>query len=208
MADETQVTPVAGVENATQNAEVDTSVKAQEASLKKNFPTLIGYLYMSDPDNTNPLWHHYVMPVFDEKAYENLPWHVYKERPSDDLVDPLYSVQKGGWIENAHDAQTQILAEAQAEIDTLKNNKAELEADIQAIQQAQTANSAQSQTITQKVGQMVQMMSVMQTTLQNLATGSGTQPTQPAGTAQTTANVAQTTNNAQTTEATQQGGNK
>ena len=118
MADETN-TPVAGTENATQNAEVDTSVKAQEESLKKNFPTLIGYLYMSDPDNANPLWHHYVMPVFDEKAYEELPWHVYKERPSDDLVDPLYSVQKGGWIENAHDAQTQILATAQVKIEEL-----------------------------------------------------------------------------------------
>lgn len=79
----------------------------------------------------------------------------------------------------------------------------ELEADIQAIQQAQIANSVQSQTVTQQVGQMTQMTSGMKTTSQSLATGSGTQPTQPAGTAQTT-----TANVAQTTEATQQGGNK
>ena len=151
MADETQNTPVAGVENATQNAEVDTSVKAQEESLKKNFPTLIGYLYMSDPDNTNPLWHHYVMPVFDEKAYEELPWHVYKERPSDDLVDPLYSVQKGGWIENAHDAQTQILAQAQMKIDALDKSKEQFDQTLKSVQENQSNGTAQTLTLTKAI---------------------------------------------------------
>ncbi|MDB6267228.1 DUF3450 domain-containing protein [Lactobacillus amylovorus] len=150
MADETN-TPVAGTENATQNAEVDTSVKAQEESLKKNFPTLIGYLYMSDPDNTNPLWHHYVMPVFDEKAYEELPWHVYKERPSDDLVDPLYSVQKGGWIENAHDAQTQILAAAQAKIEELDKSKEQLDQTLKSVQENQSNGTAQTLTLTKSI---------------------------------------------------------
>ena len=151
MADETQVTPVAGAENATQNAEVDTSVKTQEESLKKNFPTLIGYLYMSDPDNTNPLWHHYVMPVFDEKAYEELPWHVYKERPSDDLVDPLYSVQKGGWIENAHDAQTQILAQAQMKIDALDKSKEQFDQTLKSVQENQSNGTAQTLTLTKAI---------------------------------------------------------
>lgn len=151
MADETQITPVAGAENATQNTEVDTSVKAQEESLKKNFPTLIGYLYMSDPDNTNPLWHHYVMPVFDEKAYENLPWHVYKERPSDDLVDPLYSVQKGGWIENAHDAQTQILAQAQMKIDALDKSKEQFDQTLKSVQENQSNGTAQTLTLTKAI---------------------------------------------------------
>lgn len=150
MADETN-TPVAGTENATQNAEVDTSVKAQEESLKKNFPTLIGYLYMSDPDNTNPLWHHYVMPVFDEKAYEELPWHVYKERPSDDLVDPLYSVQKGGWIENAHDAQTQILAQAQMKIDALDKSKEQFDQTLKSVQENQSNGTAQTLTLTKAI---------------------------------------------------------
>ena len=151
MADETQNAPVAGVENATQNAEVDTSVKAQEESLKKNFPTLIGYLYMSDPDNTNPLWHHYVMPVFDEKTYENLPWHVYKERPSDDLVDPLYSVQKGGWIENAHDAQTQILAQAQMKIDALDKSKEQFDQNLKSVQENQSNSTAQTLVLTKSI---------------------------------------------------------
>lgn len=153
MADETN-TPVAGTENATQNAEVDTSVKAQEESLKKNFPTLIGYLYMSDPDNTNPLWHHYVMPVFDEKAYENLPWHVYKERPSDDLVDPLYSVQKGGWIENAHDAQTQILAQAQMKIDALDKSKEQLDQTLKSVQENQSNSTAQTLALTRSIKEL------------------------------------------------------
>lgn len=153
MAEETQ-NAVAGAKTATQNAEVDTSVKAQEESLKKNFPTLIGYLYMSDPDNTNPLWHHYVMPVFDEKAYEELPWHVYKERPSDDLVDPLYSVQKGGWIENAHDTQTQILAAAQTKIKELDKKSDELDQKndqfdqvVKQMQQVQLQNTQQNATM-------------------------------------------------------------
>lgn len=154
MADETQVTPVAGTENATQNAVVDTSVKAQEESLKKNFPTLIGYLYMSDPDNTNPLWHHYVIPVFDEKAYEELPWHVYKERPSDDLVDPLYSVQKGGWIENAHDAQTQILAQAQMKIDALDKSKERLDQTLKSVQENQLTGTAQTLALTNSLKEL------------------------------------------------------
>lgn len=154
MADETQNAPVASAETATQNAEVDTSVKAQEESLKKNFPTLIGYLYMSDPDNTNPLWHHYVMPVFDEMAYEELPWHVYKERPSDDLVDPLYSVQKGGWIENAHDAQTQILAQAQAKIVELDKSKTELDQTIKSVQENQLTGTAQTLALTKSIKEL------------------------------------------------------
>ena len=186
MADETQVTPVAGAENATQNAEVDTSVKAQEESLKKNFPTLIGYLYMSDPDNTNPLWHHYVMPVFDEKAYENLPWHVYKERPSDDLVDPLYSVQKGGWIENAHDAQTQILAEAQAKIAELNKSKEQLDQTLKSVQENQSNGTAQTLALTKSIkalseGQANQnkLLASMQTLMLEMASQKQATPTQP-----------------------------
>ena len=78
MADETtQTAPVAG---ANEMATHTPTVKEMEDALKKQYPQLIGFLYMSDPDNTNEIWHHFPMPVFDEKAYENLPWHVYKER--------------------------------------------------------------------------------------------------------------------------------
>lgn len=185
MAEETN-TPVAGVENATQSAEVDTSVKTQEESLKKNFPTLIGYLYMSDPDNTNPLWHHYVMPVFDEKAYENLPWHVYKERPSDDLVDPLYSVKSGGWIENAHDAQSQILAQAQAKIEALDKSKAELDQTVKTLQTQQEAGTAQDLALTKSIkelsdGQTNQnkLLASMQTLMLQMASQKQATPAQP-----------------------------
>lgn len=189
MADETN-TPVAGTENATQNAEVDTSVKTQEESLKKNFPTLIGYLYMSDPDNTNPLWHHYVMPVFDEKAYENLPWHVYKERPSDDLVDPLYSVQKGDWIENAHDAQAQILAQAQAKIEALDKSKAELDQTVKSVQENQLTSTAQTLALTKSIKELsdsqvnqnkllASMQNLMLTIAGSQKTAAPTAPAQP-----------------------------
>lgn len=186
MADETQNAPVAGTENATQNAEVDTSVKAQEESLKKNFPTLIGYLYMSDPDNTNPLWHHYVMPVFDEKAYENLPWHVYKERPSDDLVDPLYSVQKGGWIENAHDAQTQILAQAQMKIDALDKSKEQLDQILKSVQENQLTGTAQTLTLTKSLKELSEgqanqnkLLTSMQNLMLQMASQKQATPAQP-----------------------------
>ena len=185
MADETN-TPVAGTENATQNAEVDTSVKAQEESLRKNFPTLIGYLYMSDPDNTNPLWHHYVMPVFDEKAYENLPWHVYKERPSDDLVDPLYSVQKGGWIENAHDAQTQILAQAQMKIDALDKSKERLDQTLKSVQENQLTGTAQTLALTNSLKELSdnqanqnKLLASMQTLMLQMASQKQATPSQP-----------------------------
>ena len=185
MADETN-TPVAGTENATQNAEVDTSVKAQEESLKKNFPTLIGYLYMSDPDNANPLWHHYVMPVFDEKAYEELPWHVYKERPSDDLVDPLYSVQRGGWIENAHDAQTQILATAQAKIEELDKSKEQLDQTLKSVQENQSNGTAQTLTLTKAIKVLSEsqasqnkLLASMQTLMLEMASQKQATPTQP-----------------------------
>ncbi|WFD52976.1 hypothetical protein [Lactobacillus phage P185] len=180
MADETN-TPVAGTENATQNAEVDTSVKTQEESLKKNFPNLIGYLYMSDPDNTNPLWHHYVMPVFDEKAYEILPWHVYKERPSDDLVDPLYSVQKGGWIENAHDAQTQILAQVQMKIDAIDKSKKQLDQTLKSVKENQLTGTAQTLALTKSIKELSEgqaNQSKLLASLQNLMlTISGSQKT-------------------------------
>lgn len=186
MADETQVTPVAGVENATQNAEVDTSVKAQEESLKKNFPTLIGYLYMSDPDNANPLWHHYVMPVFDEKAYEETPWHVYKERPSDDLVDPLYSVQKGGWIENAHDAQTQILAQAQMKVEALEKSKEQLDQTLKSVQENQLTGTTQTLALTNSIKELSEgqanqnkLLASMQTLMLQMASQKQATPAQP-----------------------------
>lgn len=191
MADETN-TPVAGTENATQNAEVDTSVKAQEESLKKNFPTLIGYLYMSDPDNTNPLWHHYVMPVFDEKAYEELPWHVYKERPSDDLVDPLYSVKSGGWIENAHDAQSQILAQAQAKIVELDKSKEQLDQTVKTVQENQSNGTAQTLALTKSIKELSEgqanqnkLLASMQTLMLQMASQKQATPAQPS-TAETT----------------------
>lgn len=74
MADETQATPVAGAENATQ--EQDMTVADQEKALKQQFPTLTGFLYLSDVDNTLAIWHHKVIPTFhgEERLAANFPW--------------------------------------------------------------------------------------------------------------------------------------
>ena len=171
MADETN-TPVAGTENATQNAEVDTSVKAQEESLKKNFPTLIGYLYMSAPDNTNPLWHHLKSRFLVQSC--------------DDLVDPLYSVQKGGWIENAHDAQTQILAVAQAKIEELDKSNEQLDQTLKSVQENQSNGTAQTLALTKSIkalseGQANQnkLLASMQNLMLQMASQKQATPAQP-----------------------------
>lgn len=184
MADETtQTAPVAG---ANEMATHTPTVKEMEDALKKQYPQLIGFLYMSDPDNTNEIWHHFPMPVFDEKAYEELPWHVYKERPSDDLVDPLYSVQKGGWIENAHDAQTQILAAAQAKIEELDKSKEQLDQTLKSVQENQSNGTAQTLTLTKAIkalseGQANQnkLLASMQNLMLQMASQKQATPAQP-----------------------------
>ena len=188
MADETtQTAPVAG---ANEMATHTPTVKEMEDALKKQYPQLIGFLYMSDPDNTNEIWHHFPMPVFDEKAYEELPWHVYKERPSDDLVDPLYSVQKGGWIENAHDAQTQILAAAQAKIEALDKSKEQLDQTLKSVQENQSNGTAQTLALTKSIKELSEgqanqnkllasMQNLMLTIAGSQKTAEPTTPTQP-----------------------------
>ena len=187
MADETtQTAPVAG---ANEMATHTPTVKEMEDALKKQYPQLIGFLYMSDPDNTNEIWHHFPMPVFDEKAYEELPWHVYKERPSDDLVDPLYSVQKGGWIENAHDAQTQILAAAQAKIEELDKSKEQLDQTLKSVQENQLTGTAQTLALTKSIkelsdGQANQnkLLASMQNLMLQIANQKQAAPAQPSTT--------------------------
>ena len=107
MADEnTQVAPVAGAEeNATQD---QNSVAEQEKSLKAKFPTLTGFVYLSDPDNADPVWHHKAIPVFGDEVNVALPWQVHAERPSDNLKDPVWAVGATDWSENDKNNQAVI----------------------------------------------------------------------------------------------------
>lgn len=193
MADETQATLVAG-ENATQVQATD-SVASQEATLKKQFPQLTGFVYISDPDSTIALWHHKAVPVFEGEDLSVLPWHMYKERPDDSLVDPVYKVDEGGWVENDKNAQTQILARAQAKLAELDKKSAELDAAndradqaLKSMQQIQAQSSQQNvafmKTFTEQTQNTNKMLATMQ---QTLATVVKAIPAQPAA-AQTTDN--------------------
>ena len=195
MADETQVTPVAG-ENATQVQATD-SVASQEATLKKQFPQLTGFVYISDPDATIALWRHKSVPVFEGEDLSTLPWHVYKERPDDSLVDPVYKVDEGGWVENDKNAQTQILARAQAKLEELDKKSAELDAAndradqaLKSMQQIQAQSSQQNlafmKTFTEQTKNTNRMLATMQQTLATVvkAMPTTTQPAQNTDTKQ------------------------
>lgn len=188
MADETQVTPVAG-ENATQVQATD-SVASQEETLKKQFPQLTGFVYISDPDATIALWRHKAVPIFDGEDLSVLPWHVYKERPDDSLVDPVYKVDEGGWVENDKNAQTQILARAQVKLAELDKKSAELDAAndradqaLKSMQQIQAQSSQQNvafmKTFTEQTQNTNKMLAAMQQTLATVVKGMPT-TTQPA----------------------------
>lgn len=174
MADETQATLVAG-ENATQVQATD-SVASQEATLKKQFPQLTGFVYISDPDSTIALWHHKAVPVFEGEDLSVLPWHMYKERPDDSLVDPVYKVDEGGWVENDKNAQTQILARAQTKLEELDKKSEELDAAndradqaLKSMQQIQAQSSQQNvafmKSFTEQTQNTNKMLATMQQTL-------------------------------------------
>lgn len=210
MADETQATPVAGAQTATE-VKTDDSVKAQEAALKKKYPDLVGFVYMSDPSSSITLWHHKAIPVFDGEDTSLLPWHIHNKRPDDSLVDPVWDdTLQGGlgdWKENATDAQSQILAQAQEKIAELDTKSKELDQKAQqfdqvndkladtlkTVQAQQQAGSAQSLALTKAVKQLSdnqadqnKLLASMQQLILKIASGQSAatpivpkEPTQP-----------------------------
>lgn len=144
MADEnTQVAPVAGVENnATQE--------------NKGFT-----YYFSDPDSANAEMHHLVIPLAFELP--ELPWHWHTEKPDESLKDPIWDVKTNGWVENSKDGQAAILQEATQAIDALKAKGEELDqandkvdAAIKAMQQSQQMQNQQSLALTQGLQKVVE----------------------------------------------------
>ena len=73
-------------------------------------------------------------------------------------------MQKGGWIENAHDAQTQILADAQAKIKELDEKGKQLD---QATDKVDQAVKAMQQVQLQNTQQNVAMMKSFTAQTQN-----------------------------------------
>lgn len=132
MADETQVTPVAGVENATQEE-------------KKN---LLVYYY-SDPNGaTRNLRFH---PIYSEIPFDELPWHVHSEKPAEDLKNPVWSNDKNVWVEDIQTGKDEILQQAQDKIEALDKSKGELDSTIKSLQAQQEAGTAQSLALTKSI---------------------------------------------------------
>ena len=158
---------------------------------------MTGFVYISDPDATIALWRHKAVPVFEGEDLSTLPWHVYKERPDDSLVDPVYKVDEGGWVENDKNAQTQILARAQAKLEELDKKSAELDAAndradqaLKSMQQIQAQSSQQNlafmKTFTEQTKNTNRMLATMQQTLATVvkAMPTTTQPAQNTDTKQ------------------------
>ena len=157
MADEnTQVAPVAGVENnATQE--------------NKGFT-----YYFSDPDSANAEMHHLVIPLAFELP--ELPWHWHTEKPDESLKDPIWDVKTNGWVENSKDGQAAILQEATQAIDALKAKGEELDQandkvdqslkDMQEVQaQSSKQNLALMKSFTEQTQNTNQILGAMQKTL-------------------------------------------
>lgn len=132
MADETtQTAPVAGAETATQE--------------KKN---LLVYYY-SDPNGaTRNLRFH---PIYSEIPFNELPWHVHSEKPSEDLKNPVWSNDKNVWVEDIQTGKDEILQEAQDKIEALDTSKAELDSTVKSLQAQQEAGTAQSLALTKSI---------------------------------------------------------
>lgn len=167
MADEnTQVAPVAGVENnATQE--------------NKGFT-----YYFSDPDSANAEMHHLVIPLAFELP--ELPWHWHTEKPDESLKDPIWDVKTNGWVENSKDGQAQILVEAQAKIVELDKSKEQLDQTVKTLQAGQQAGTAQSLALTKSIkaltdGQANQnkVLQSMQALMLQMASQKQATPAQP-----------------------------
>lgn len=199
MADEnTQVAPVAGAEeNATQD---QNSVAEQEKSLKAKFPTLTGFVYLSDPDNADPVWHHKVIPVFGDEANVALPWQVHAERPADNLKDPVWAVGATDWSENDKDNQGVILQQAIQKLAELDKKSVEFDQAndkfdqaMKTVQKAQTVGTQQSEMITKTLGKLMEsqensnklMMAIQKTVMGLAKQDDKTQPATDASNANT-----------------------
>lgn len=170
MADETQVTPVAGAENATQENE------------KKLY-----VYYFSDPDAKDPLLRFHI--IYSDVEFVELPWHVHTEKPDESLKSPVWSNDVNGWVEDSKDGQAEILAQAQTQIEALDKSKAELDQTVKTLQTQQEAGTAQDLALTKSIKELSEgqanqnqllasMQSLMLTIASSQKTAAPTQPTQ------------------------------
>lgn len=165
MADETQNTPVAGVQNATEE-------KATQADATKVAPYVY---YYSDPDETNPLLHHLPIPSFidlSDLIKQGKLWKIYDiPAPDNSMEDPVIDMRTNTWVENGKNAQTKILAQATQAIDNLEAKGKELNQANDKVDQAVKAmQQVQAQSSQQNVAMMKSFTAQAQNTNKMLAT--------------------------------------
>ena len=162
MADETQATPVAGAENATQ---------------VESKATKLYVYYYSNPDGASK--DERCHEIFTEVPFDVVPWRMHKEAPDASMVDPVWDDRLnnglGAWKENAGDAQGQILAEAQAKIKELDEKGKQLDQAndkvdqaVKAMQEVQAQSSKQNlalmKSFTEQTQNTNQILGAMQKT--------------------------------------------
>ena len=202
MADETQNAPVASAETATQEPKVAPFV-----------------YYYSDPDESDQLLHHLPIPSFIDLSQQIMAgklWHIYNiPAPADGMEDPVVDVRTNTWVENSKNAQTKVLAEAQAKIEELDQKSEQLDQAndkvdqaVKAMQQVQAQSSQQNvalmKSFTEQTQNTYKMLATMQQTLA-MVVKANQQATPKAQAADATAQPAQPTE--ATTDKQENGGN-
>lgn len=157
MADETQNAPVASAETATQGEQ-------------KVVPFIY---YYSDPNEADQLLHHLPIPSFIDLSQQIAAgklWHIYNiPAPDKDMEDPVIDVRTNTWVENSKNAQTKVLAEAQAKIKELDQANDKVDQAVKTMQQVQAQSSQQNvalmKSFTQQTQNTNKMLATMQQTL-------------------------------------------
>lgn len=174
MAEETQVTPVAGAENAMEE-------KTTQADATKVAPFIY---YYSDPDETNPLLHHLPIPSFIDLSdfiKQGKLWKIYDiPAPDNSMEDPVVDLKTNSWVENGKNAQTQVIAETTQAVKAMQQVQAQSSQQNVAMMKSFTA---QTQSTNKLLATMQQTLALVAKAVQNSATPEAPKtdaPAQPA----------------------------
>jgi hypothetical protein len=72
--------------------------------------------YYSDPTSADVNMHHLVIQSI-LKLDGDLPWRWHAEKPDESMVDPVWSNEKNGWVENDSSSKTKIIANLQTKVE-------------------------------------------------------------------------------------------
>ncbi|MGN1271773.1 MAG: hypothetical protein ACI4T3_01365 [Lactobacillus sp.] len=138
--------------------------------------------YYSDPDAiSKDLRCH---AIYTDIEFSEIPWHVHTEKPSENLKDPVWSNEAGGWVENSKDNQGAMIAQQSEQIDTLMKANTELQKSSEAknqeitelqktIQQSNQATASLGQQFNTFGIQMTKAMKEVTTAINNMKKNEG-----------------------------------